>query len=81
LIGPVSDSSWLHAVPWGFINALVYIQTTYGDPEIFVTENGAPTPGSGFAAPADAVKDTYTVQYYQVTHLTIKCPPLLTHTC
>jgi len=54
-------------VPWGFTNALVYIQSAYGNPDIYVTENGAPTPGSGFAAQADAVQDTYTVQYYQVT--------------
>nr|XP_042137036.1 lactase-like protein isoform X3 [Peromyscus maniculatus bairdii] len=38
---PDMGSSWLYYVPWGFRRLLNFAQTQYGDPPIYVTENGA----------------------------------------
>jgi len=35
-----SASSWLKVVPWGFRKLLVWINKTYGNPILYVTENG-----------------------------------------
>ncbi|CAH1251845.1 LCT [Branchiostoma lanceolatum] len=37
---PRAASSWLYVVPWGIRNLLGFIKEEYGDPEIYVTENG-----------------------------------------
>ncbi|KAG3262125.1 lactase like, transcript variant X3 [Ictidomys tridecemlineatus] len=38
---PDLGSNWLYSVPWGFRRLLNFAQTQYGDPPIYVTENGA----------------------------------------
>ena len=35
-----SASSWLKVVPWGFRKLMVWIKNTYGNPLLYVTENG-----------------------------------------
>ncbi|XP_073707118.1 lactase-like protein isoform X1 [Garra rufa] len=37
---PDPGSEWLYSVPWGFRRLLNFIKTQYGNPTIFVTENG-----------------------------------------
>jgi len=37
---PSSASGWLKVVPWGFRNLLNWINKTYGNPILYVTENG-----------------------------------------
>lgn len=37
---PVSSASWLKHVPWGFRKLLNYFKDTYGNPIVYVTENG-----------------------------------------
>ncbi len=37
---PVTSATWLRVVPWGFRKMLHWISRTYGNPEIYVTENG-----------------------------------------
>ncbi|XP_069910501.1 lactase-like protein [Oryctolagus cuniculus] len=39
---PDLGPQWLRSVPWGFRRLLHFAQTQYGDPPIYVTENGAP---------------------------------------
>ena len=34
------ESDWLYVVPWGFRKLLVWIKETYGNPPLYVTENG-----------------------------------------
>ncbi|XP_034516678.1 lactase-like protein isoform X4 [Ailuropoda melanoleuca] len=38
---PDLGSKWLYSVPWGFRRLLHFAQTQYGNPPIYVTENGA----------------------------------------
>ncbi|XP_058150364.1 lactase-like protein [Dasypus novemcinctus] len=38
---PDLGSKWLYYVPWGFRRLLNFAQTQYGNPPIYVTENGA----------------------------------------
>ncbi|XP_041442836.1 lactase-like protein isoform X3 [Xenopus laevis] len=38
---PEPESNWLCSVPWGFRRLLNYVKTHYGNPMVFVTENGA----------------------------------------
>lgn len=37
---PESSATWLRVVPWGLRRMLAWIGRTYGNPEIYVTENG-----------------------------------------
>ncbi|KAG8440788.1 hypothetical protein GDO86_006500 [Hymenochirus boettgeri] len=37
---PEPESKWLYSVPWGFRRLLNYVKTQYGNPMIYVTENG-----------------------------------------
>ncbi|KAM9181959.1 lactase-like protein [Mergus octosetaceus] len=37
---PAPGSKWLYSVPWGFRRLLNFIKTQYGNPLIYVTENG-----------------------------------------
>lgn len=54
---PESSATWLRVVPWGFRKTLRWIGRTYGNPEIYVTENGF--------ADASGVNDTGRVNYYR----------------
>ena len=35
-----TGSGWLYAVPWGLRRLLNIIKTEYGDPNVWITENG-----------------------------------------
>uniref|UniRef100_A0A672NLZ9 Lactase like n=1 Tax=Sinocyclocheilus grahami TaxID=75366 RepID=A0A672NLZ9_SINGR len=37
---PDSGSEWLYSVPWSFRRLLKFIKTQYGNPMIYITENG-----------------------------------------
>ncbi|XP_066277899.1 cytosolic beta-glucosidase-like [Branchiostoma lanceolatum] len=37
---PRGQSDWLFAVPWGLRRLLKYIKEHYGDPDVYITENG-----------------------------------------
>lgn len=62
-IGPVADSDWLIVVPWGFRNLLEYVWRRYQTP-IIVTENGCDVPNEGKLPLAQALQDTFRVNYY-----------------
>ena len=63
-IGPVADSDWLYVVPWGIRKLLNYIHNTYNSPWIMITENGVDVPNEGSMPIAQALNDTFRVNYY-----------------
>uniref|UniRef100_H2YTH1 beta-glucosidase n=1 Tax=Ciona savignyi TaxID=51511 RepID=H2YTH1_CIOSA len=56
---PPSASSWLYQVPWGIRKLLIWIKRTYGDPVIYITENGISEHFS------DGLDDDIRVNYYK----------------
>ncbi|KAG6519131.1 hypothetical protein ZIOFF_022620 [Zingiber officinale] len=45
-IGPRAHSDWLYIVPWGLYKAVTYVKKNYGNPIIFLSENGMDQPGN-----------------------------------
>ena len=65
-IGPQADSDWLNVVPWGFGKLLLYVQKRYGDPEIYITENGVDVPGETKLRLKDALHDEFRIKFFKV---------------
>ncbi|XP_075714784.1 cytosolic beta-glucosidase-like [Rhinoderma darwinii] len=58
---PESGVEWLAVVPWGLRKLLAYIKDTFGDPNIYITENG-------FAqSDPPILQDTHRWGYFQET--------------
>lgn len=62
-IGPRAHSSWLYIVPWGMYKAITYIKEHYGNPTMFLSENGMDD--SGNVTLAQGLNDTMRLQYYK----------------
>jgi beta-glucosidase/6-phospho-beta-glucosidase/beta-galactosidase len=63
-IGLPGAPVWLFSVPWGFGRSLDYIKNRFGNPEIYVTENGF-SPSQEFHMPRPlALHDNQRVEYY-----------------
>jgi beta-glucosidase len=45
IVGLPAASKWLHVVPWGFYNVLMWNYRRYQPKIIFITENGCDVPG------------------------------------
>ncbi len=60
----MADSSWLYVVPWGIRKLLNYIHTRYSAPWIMITENGVDVPNESAMPLAQALNDTFRVNYY-----------------
>ncbi|XP_070575579.1 cytosolic beta-glucosidase-like [Ptychodera flava] len=56
---PRAESEWLYSVPWGIRRLLVWIKEEYGDPSVYVTENGFST------ADIDDLNDQGRIDYYR----------------
>ncbi|VAI79616.1 unnamed protein product [Triticum turgidum subsp. durum] len=39
-IGETAASNWLHIVPWGMFSLMKHVKEKYGNPPVFITENG-----------------------------------------
>eukprot|EP00727_Mastigamoeba_balamuthi_P006766 m51a1_g271 putative beta-glucosidase (488) ;mRNA; f:252995-254908 len=63
LIGPQADSSWLNVVPWGIQRVLRHIKETYGNPPVYITENGVSVPGEDAMPLQQALADTFRVNF------------------
>ncbi|KAM5194737.1 cytosolic beta-glucosidase-like isoform 2-T2 [Mantella aurantiaca] len=58
---PIAGVEWLAVVPWGLRKLLAYIKHSFGNPEIFITENG-------FAQrDPPALQDSHRWEYFQET--------------
>jgi len=62
-IGPVAQSSWLHVYPKGLRKLLQEINTTYGNVEIWITENGVDEPGENNKIELQSHKDYFRLNY------------------
>lgn len=45
-IGPQAYSYWLYNVPWGLYKAVSYVKERYGNPTMYLSENGMDDPGN-----------------------------------
>eukprot|EP01089_Gocevia_fonbrunei_P019324 TRINITY_DN6812_c0_g1_i1.p1 TRINITY_DN6812_c0_g1~~TRINITY_DN6812_c0_g1_i1.p1 ORF type:complete len:498 (+),score=101.60 TRINITY_DN6812_c0_g1_i1:57-1550(+) len=62
-IGPQADSSWLYVVPWGFRKTLNWVDKRYGNPKIYVTENGVDVPKESELPIEEAINDIFRVDF------------------
>ncbi|KDP41124.1 hypothetical protein JCGZ_03615 [Jatropha curcas] len=62
-IGPRANSYWLYNVPWGLYKALIYIKERYGNPTVFLSENGMDDPGN--VTLPKGLHDTTRINYYR----------------
>jgi len=64
MIGVQADSPWLLVVPWGIYKMLNWVSARYGNPPIYITENGVSVPNENSLPLTDALNDTFRVSYY-----------------
>ncbi|KAG1944938.1 lactase-like [Pimephales promelas] len=57
---PDPGSEWLYSVPWGFRRLLNFIKTQYGNPMLFITENGVSEKMT-----CTELCDDWRIQYYK----------------
>ncbi|XP_055960922.1 beta-glucosidase 13-like [Mercurialis annua] len=58
----LASPSWLYVAPEGFETALIYVKNEYGNPIIYITENGIGDPVG--LSPSDALKDIWRISYH-----------------
>ncbi|CAI0390840.1 unnamed protein product, partial [Linum tenue] len=62
-IGDRANSIWLYIVPEGMRKLMNYVKNRYGNPPVFITENGMDDPNSPFIPLQDALKDDKRINY------------------
>jgi len=62
-IGPQAASSWLLITPQFFPNILAWVHARYPSLTIYITENGVDVPGEDSMPLAQALNDTYRINY------------------
>ncbi|XP_028785597.1 beta-glucosidase 40 isoform X1 [Neltuma alba] len=63
-IGERANSIWLYIVPQGMRSLMNYIKQKYGNPPVFITENGMDDPNRPFTSIKDALKDEKRIRYH-----------------
>jgi beta-glucosidase len=64
-IGPETQSTWLRPSAIGFCKLLKWLSDRYGQPKIYVTENGTSVKGENDLPLEQALKDDFRVQYFE----------------
>ncbi|KAL0553765.1 hypothetical protein IC582_007669 [Cucumis melo] len=64
-IGERAASHWLHIVPWGIRKLAVYLKYKYGNPPVFITENGMDDPNKRSIPLEKALKDDKRIRYHR----------------
>ncbi|XP_057457434.1 beta-glucosidase 40-like [Lotus japonicus] len=64
IIGERANSIWLYIYPQGMRSLMNYIKQKYGNPPVFITENGMDDPNFPFISIKDALKDEKRIRYY-----------------
>ncbi|TXG64061.1 hypothetical protein EZV62_011055 [Acer yangbiense] len=62
-IGPRANSGWLYMVPFGMYKAVTYVKEHYGNPYVFLSENGMDDTGN--LTRADSLRDYTRINYYR----------------
>ncbi|KAL6652541.1 hypothetical protein ACP70R_011466 [Stipagrostis hirtigluma subsp. patula] len=63
-IGPPAASPWLYIYPQGFRELLLYIKENYGNPTIYITENGVDEFNNKSLPLHEALKDDTRIEYH-----------------
>eukprot|EP01119_Soliformovum_irregulare_P010948 TRINITY_DN2701_c0_g1_i2.p1 TRINITY_DN2701_c0_g1~~TRINITY_DN2701_c0_g1_i2.p1 ORF type:complete len:446 (+),score=74.02 TRINITY_DN2701_c0_g1_i2:111-1448(+) len=64
-IGPKCESTWLFVYPPGIYHISNWISNRYGNPDIFITENGCDIQDEFKLKVEDAVHDVHRINYYR----------------
>ncbi|KAL6882569.1 hypothetical protein ACP4OV_011259 [Aristida adscensionis] len=64
-IGPQAASPWLYVYPQGFRKLLMYVKQNYGNPKVYITENGVDEANNKNLSLQEALKDDYRIDYYR----------------
>ncbi|KAI3513224.1 hypothetical protein L1887_20551 [Cichorium endivia] len=67
-IGPQGGVFWFYSYPPGFYKSLMLLKTNYGDPIVYITENGWPDENNNDMKLEEARVDSERVDYYN-SHL------------
>ncbi|RZB42137.1 Beta-glucosidase 40 isoform B [Glycine soja] len=59
-----ASSIWLYIVPQSMRSLMIYIKQKYGNPPVYITENGMDDPNSIFISIKDALKDEKRIRYH-----------------
>ncbi|KAK0589281.1 hypothetical protein LWI29_012074 [Acer saccharum] len=62
-IGPRANSGWLYMVPFGMYKVVTYVKEHYGNPYVFLSENGMDDPGN--LTRAESLHDYTRINYYR----------------
>jgi beta-glucosidase len=62
-IGPLAGNGWLYVYPQGMRKIVNWIAKRYGNPPLYIFENGTPCPNESVIPRELAVKDTFRVNY------------------
>ncbi|KAF8769384.1 hypothetical protein HU200_006611 [Digitaria exilis] len=63
-IGPQAASSWLFIYPRGFRELLLYVKENYGNPTLYITENGVDEVNNQSLSLQEALKDDTRIDFY-----------------
>ena len=63
-IGIEADSDWLWDVPWGIYKMIKWIDNRYGNPPIYITENGCDVPNEDSLSLEEILNDTFRIRFY-----------------
>jgi len=62
-IGPKAGNAWLYVYPQGMRKIVNWISKRYGNPALYIFENGTPCPNENDVPKDVAIKDTFRVNY------------------
>ncbi|CAL5068424.1 unnamed protein product [Urochloa decumbens] len=63
-IGPQAASTWLFVYPRGFRELLLYVKEAYGNPTVYITENGIDEHNNKSLSLQEALKDDARIEYH-----------------
>ncbi|CAL5016402.1 unnamed protein product [Urochloa decumbens] len=63
-IGPQAASTWLFVYPQGFRELLLYVKEAYGNPIVYITENGIDEHNNKSLSLQEALKDDARIDYH-----------------